>query len=124
MRVLGIIVARGGSKGIPGKNLRLLGGKKLIDYSIQAAQNAANLTDFLLSTDSEEIAEHARVIGAPVPFLRPADLADDVISPIHAVLHAKRFMESQGAAFDAVMMLQPTAPFRNSTDIDGAINVL
>lgn len=124
MKVLGVIIARGGSKGIPGKNLRKLGGKSLIDYSIKAAQDAAKLTEFLVSTDSEEIAAHARSKGAPVPFLRPEDLANDVISPIHAVLHAKKFCESQNKIFDAIMMLQPTAPLRTSADIDGAISVM
>ena len=113
MKVLGVIVARGGSKGIPGKNLKEINGKPLIQYSIEAAQNSKNLTDFIVSTDGEDILEFAKSIGANAPFVRSNDLSDDVISPMYAVLHAKKFMESQGKEYDAIMMLQPTAPFRN-----------
>ncbi|AOP33667.1 hypothetical protein A0128_07325 [Leptospira tipperaryensis] len=124
MKVLGVIVARGGSKGVPGKNLKLLNGLPLIRYSIDAAKNAKKLTDFLVSTDSNEIADFAKDSGALVPFVRPNDLANDVISPMYAVLHAKKMMESQGKEYDAILMLQPTAPFRMSDDIDGAISLL
>lgn len=124
MKVLGVIVARGGSKGIPGKNLKEINGKPLIQYSIEAAQNSKNLTDFIVSTDGEDILEFAKSIGANAPFVRSNDLSDDVISPMYAVLHAKKFMESQGKEYDAIMMLQPTAPFRASEDIDGAISLL
>ena len=124
MKVFGVIVARKGSKGIPGKNLRKINEKPLIQYSIEAAQNSEKLTDFIVSTDGEDILEFAKSIGANSPFLRPNELADDVISPIYAVLHAKKFMESQGEFYDAIMMLQPTAPFRTSEDIDGSISLL
>ncbi|TGK24497.1 acylneuraminate cytidylyltransferase family protein [Leptospira yasudae] len=124
MKVLGVIVARGGSKGVPGKNLKQLGGIPLIRYSIDAAKNSKKLTDLLVSTDSNEIAEYAKSCGVNVPFIRPNDLADDVISPMYAVLHAKKFMESQGKFYDAILMLQPTAPFRKGDDIDGAISLL
>lgn len=124
MKVLGVIVARGGSKGIPGKNLKEINGKPLIRYSIEAAQGSKKLTDFIVSTDGHEIFEYAKSLGANVPFLRPNDLADDVISPMFAVLHAKDYMEKEGKNYDAIMMLQPTAPFRKSEDIDGAITLL
>lgn len=124
MKVLGVIVARAGSKGIPGKNLKEINKKPLIQYSIEAAQNSKKLTACIVSTDGADICEFAKSIGADAPFLRPNNLADDVISPIYAVLHAKKFMESQGKEFDAIMMLQPTAPFRTSEDIDGAISLL
>ena len=124
MKVLGVIVARAGSKGIPGKNLKEINKKPLIQYSIEAAQNSKKLTACIVSTDGEDISEFAKSIGADAPFLRPNDLADDVISPIYAVLHAKKFMESTGKEYDAIMMLQPTAPFRTSEDIDGAISLL
>ncbi len=124
MKVLGVIVARAGSKGIPGKNLKKINGKPLIQYSIEAAQNSKKLTDFIVSTDGEDISIFAKSIGANVPFLRPNDLSDDVISPIYAVLHALKFMSTQGKEYDAIMMLQPTAPFRASEDIDGAISLL
>ena len=124
MKVLGVVVARGGSKGIPRKNLKKINGKPLIQYSIEAAQGSKKLTDFIVSTDQYEISEFAKLHGAKVPFMRPNQLADDVISPLFAVLHAKDFMESQGNWYDAIMMLQPTAPFRKSEDIDGAISLL
>ena len=124
MKVLGVVVARGGSKGIPRKNLKKINGKPLIQYSIEAAQGSKKLTDYIISTDEYEISEFAKLHGANVPFMRPNQLADDVISPLFAVLHAKDFMESQGNRYDAVMMLQPTAPFRKSEDIDGAISLL
>jgi CMP-N-acetylneuraminic acid synthetase len=124
MKVLGVIVARAGSKGIPGKNLKEINGKPLIQHSIEAAKNSNKLTDFIVSTDGKDILQFVKSIGANSPFLRPNDLADDFISPIHAVLHAKKFMENQGDEYDAVMMLQPTAPFRTSEDIDGAISLL
>ena len=124
MKVLGVIVARAGSKGIPGKNLKEINKKPLIQYSIEAAQNSKKLTACIVSTDGEDIFEFAKSIGADAPFLRPNDLADDVISPMYAVLHAKKFMESKGKEYDAIMMLQPTAPFRTSEDIDGSISLL
>jgi CMP-N,N'-diacetyllegionaminic acid synthase len=124
LKVLAVIVARSGSKGIPGKNLRQLNGIPLIQYSIDAAKKSKKLTNFLISTDGEEIANFAKSCGAEVPFIRPIDLADDVISPMYAVLHAKRFMEEKGLNYDAILMLQPTAPFRQSDDIDGAIELL
>ena len=124
MKVLGVVVARGGSKGIPRKNLKKINGKPLIQYSIEAAQGSKKLTDYIISTDEYEISEFAKLHGANVPFMRPNQLADDVISPLFAVLHAKDFMESQGNRYDAIMMLQPTAPFRKSEDIDGAISLL
>tara|TARA_B100000886_G_C20426782_1_gene494534 strand:- start:5772 stop:6467 length:696 start_codon:yes stop_codon:yes gene_type:complete len=124
MKVLGVIVARGGSKGVPGKNLKKINGKPLIQYSIEAAQNSKKLTDFIVSTDGADISKFAISIGANAPFLRPKELADDVISPMYAVLHAKKFMESTDKEYDAIMMLQPTAPFRTSEDIDGAISLL
>ena len=124
MKVLGVVVARGGSKGIPRKNLKKINGKPLIQYSIEAAQGSKKLTDFIISTDQYEISEFAKLHGAKVPFMRPNQLADDNISPLFAVLHAKDFMESQGNWYDAIMMLQPTAPFRKSEDIDGAISLL
>jgi CMP-N,N'-diacetyllegionaminic acid synthase len=125
MRVLGVIPARGGSKGIPGKNTRPLAGRPLIQYTIEVAARARRLTDWLVSTDDEEIAELARNLGAPVPFLRPAELATDTAAAIPVLQHAVRSMEAARASrYDAVMMLQPTTPFRTEHDIDGAIERL
>lgn len=124
MKVLGVIVARGGSKGIPGKNLKKLNGKPLIQYTIDAAKGSKKITDFLISTDGIEIAEYGKSQNVNVPFLRPENLSGDVISPMYAVIHAKEFMETNGKNYDAILMLQPTAPFRMSDDIDGAIDLL
>jgi CMP-N,N'-diacetyllegionaminic acid synthase len=125
MDVLAVIPARGGSKGVPYKNIRILGGRPLIQYSIQAAAGARTLTDWLVSTDDEAIAAIARRLGAPVPFLRPAELATDRSTAIPVMQHAVRSMEqARGRAYEAVMMLQPTTPFRTAADIDLAIGRL
>ena len=124
MRVLGVIPARGGSKGVPNKNIKPLSGRPLIDYTIKAA-TTSNLDRVIVSTDSEEIASIAKELGAEVPFLRPAELADDVISPIYAVLNVlDKVLEDGDEPYDAVMMLQPTTPMRTSADIDEALALL
>lgn len=124
MRVLGIIPARGGSKGLPGKNIKLLNGIPLIAYTIKEALNS-NLEEFIVSTDSEEIAEVARNYGGKVPFLRPAEIATDNASSLDVVLHALDFMkEHEGKEYDAIMLLQPTTPYRDREDINQAINLL
>lgn len=124
MRVLGVIPARGGSKGIPRKNIRLLGGKPLIAWTIEAAQASRLLTRVILSTEDEEIAEVGRQWGVEVPFLRPKELAQDDTPTLPVVLHALDWFEVRGHRFDAVMVLQPTNPFRRADDIDGAIERL
>lgn len=119
---LGVIPARGGSKGCPGKNLRLLGGIPLIVHTIRAAQQARGLEAFVVSTDDEAIAETARKAGASVPFLRPAELATDQISVWPAVLHATKHWENQsGQSVDVVVLLQPTSPLRTAMDIDACL---
>ena len=124
MRVLGIIPARGGSKGLPGKNIKLLNGIPLIAYTIKEALNS-NLEECIVSTDSDEIAQIARNFGGKVPFLRPAEFATDQASSVDVVLHALDFMrEHEGKEYDAIMLLQPTTPFRDSEDINEAINIL
>ena len=120
-KVLGIIPARGGSKGIKNKNIAQLGGKPLIVYSIEAAQTSRCLTRCIVSTDSEEIADICRASGADVPYLRPAELAQDDTPTLPVIRHA--LMKLVGD-FNAVMILQPTSPFRNSDDIDTAIEML
>ncbi|WP_165781741.1 cytidylyltransferase domain-containing protein [Leptospira adleri] len=124
MRILGIIVARSGSKGIPGKNLKNLAGKPLIQYSIESAKRSKRLTKFIVSTDGEEIRDFSLTLGAEVPFLRPSDISDDKASPILAILHAKNYFENIGEEFDGFLMLQPTTPFRSEIDIDGSIDLL
>jgi len=121
MRILAIIPARGGSKGVPGKNIKMLGEKPLIAYTILAAQKATLVTDIILSTDSDEIIQVAQAYGLNVPFKRPASLATDQSPTILTVLHALEYFSSKGIAYDAVCLLQVTNPFRTSEFIDTAI---
>ena len=121
--VLGVIPARGGSKGLPGKNLRLLGGLPLIVHTIHAARASRLLGDFLVSTDDPKIAEVAQAAGANVPFFRPPELATDEISVWPSVRHAVEHWEQiDGHPIRAVTLLQPTSPLRTGDDIDGCIN--
>lgn len=124
MRVLGLIPARGGSKGIPGKNIRLLCGQPLLAYTVQAAQAAQGLDHLILSTDDPTIAQVGHGLGVRVPFLRPAALARDESPTLPVVLHAVRFLEAQGQVFDAVCLLQPTNPLRTSNLIDHCLRLL
>jgi CMP-N-acetylneuraminic acid synthetase len=124
MRVLGIVTARGGSKSIPRKNLAMLGGKSLLQWTAQAALRAQLLTRTVLSTDDEEIAAAGRAAGLEVPFLRPPELAQDTTPTIPVLQDVVRRLEASGDRFDAVFTLQPTNPLRLSSDIDGAIALL
>ncbi|MFK7935341.1 MAG: acylneuraminate cytidylyltransferase family protein [Saprospiraceae bacterium] len=121
MKILALIPARGGSKGVPNKNRKLLGGKPLLHYSIETALACSEISETLVSTDDENIAELARAAGANVPFLRPAQLATDRSPTIDTVLHAVQFLQAQGKVFDAVCLLQPTVPFRRLADLQTAI---
>lgn len=122
MRVLGVIPARGGSKGVPRKNVKELGGLPLIAWTIRAAKGAGRLTRTVVSTDDAEIAKVARAHGADVPFTRPAELASDAAKSIPVIQHALQQIEAaEGSTYDAVLMLQPTTPFLASSDIDAAI---
>lgn len=124
-RILGVIPARGGSKGVHRKNIALLEGKPLIEYTIQAAQQAKLLTDFVVSTEDHEIAQVSKMLGAPVPFLRPKELSDDKSLSYPVLRHALDYMEDlHGSAYDGVMLLQPTTPLRSSRDIDACITAL
>ncbi len=117
-----MIVARGGSKGIPRKNIKDLCGKPLIAYTIEAAQKSKYLTRTIVSTNDEEIATVARACGADVPFLRPEELAQDKSTAISAIQHALEWIkENAGEEYDAVMILQPTSPLRTAEDIDASI---
>ncbi|MCB0847293.1 MAG: acylneuraminate cytidylyltransferase family protein [Bacteroidetes bacterium] len=125
MRILGIIPARGGSKGVIKKNIKLLGNKPLIGYTIDAARESQKLTRTIVSTDDPEIASVAKSLGAEVPFMRPDDLATDSAKSMPVIHHALEFMEKEeGEKYDAVLMLQPTTPFRTGKDIDQAIELL
>ncbi len=121
-RTLGVIVARGGSKGIPGKNIKPLAGKPLIVYTIEAAAKSQYLSRCIVSTDSEAIAVVAKAAGCDVPFMRPVELALDTTPAIPVIQHAVGWLkEHEGAEFDAVMILQPTSPLRTAGDIDACI---
>jgi CMP-N,N'-diacetyllegionaminic acid synthase len=123
MRVLGIIPARGGSKGVPRKNIRDLAGKPLLAWTIEAAKGS-RLSRVILSTDDQEIADVGRKYGADVPFIRPLEHATDSARAIPMLQHAVKALEDQGDRYDAVMMLQPTSPMRLPRDIDGALEKL
>jgi CMP-N-acetylneuraminic acid synthetase len=124
MRVLGIITARGGSKGIPGKNLKLLGGKPLIDYTIDAA-NDTPLDRLILSTEDKKIADVARELGCEVPFMRPPELARDETPHLPVILHAVQWLRDHASYVpDIVLTLQPTSPLRSSADIAAALRML
>jgi len=119
---LGVIPARGGSKGLPGKNLRKLGALSLIGHAVASAREAALLARFIVSTDSPEIAEEAKRHGAEVPFLRPAELATDQAGMLPVLQHAVRWLESSaGVRPDMIVTLQPTSPFRTGVEIDATI---
>lgn len=121
-RILAVITARGGSKGIPGKNIKLLGGKPLIAYTIEAAKASQFLTRCILSSDDAEIIEVSKKFGADVPFVRPTELAQDNSTSIEVVQHAINWLkENDGQEYDYLMILQPTSPFRSSEDIDECI---
>jgi len=122
--VLALVNARGGSKGVPRKNVRPLLGKPLIAWSIEAGLAATRVTSVVVSTDDPEIAEVARSHGARVPFIRPADLATDESLQIDTVRHAVGFLEAQGEFHDVVLILQPTTPLRRPEDVDGALTLL
>jgi CMP-N,N'-diacetyllegionaminic acid synthase len=123
-RVLGLIPARGGSKGLPRKNTRLLGGRPLLDYTAKSALTAGRVSRVVLSTEDSEVAEVGRRCGLEVPFMRPADLAQDETPSLSVVQHALRWLEARGDCYDAVCLLQPTSPFRGAGEIDACIALL
>jgi CMP-N-acetylneuraminic acid synthetase len=123
--VLGVIVARGGSKGLPGKNLRPLGGKPLVVHTVEAALGCAALTRAVLSTEDAAILAAGRQAGCPAPFVRPAALAGDRSSTVDVALHAVDWLaEHEGFTADIVVMLPATAPLRTATHIAEALDTL
>ena len=122
-KILALIPARGGSKGIKDKNIIPLAGKPLIAYSIEAAKKSKYIDSIVVTTDSERIAEVAKRYGARVPFLRPVELAADTSKTIDAVLHAIKTLRSMGENYDTLVLLQPTQPLRTTDDIDKAIEL-
>jgi len=116
-----IIPARAGSKGIPGKNWRNLGGKPLIQYSMEQALEVAQSHQICISTDSPEIQSIAQSLGLPIPFTRPEALSSDTAGSREVLLHALDYYEQEGQIFENILLLQATSPFRRSTDLIGIV---
>ena len=124
-RILAIITARGGSKGLPGKNIRPLAEKPLIAWTIEAALQSKYVDRGIVSSDSPEILEVSRRFGADAPFVRPAHLATDLAKQEDALLHAMAFVEKEeGRPYDYMMLLTPTHPLRDSAEIDAVVEAL
>ena len=121
--ILVIIPARGGSKGVPGKNSKLLDGKPLIYYTIDAAREISDDHDICLSTDDPGIMGLAESYGLPVPFLRPDSLATDNVGTYEVLLHALEFYQNQGHKYEAIILLQPTSPIRKGHHIKEALSL-
>lgn len=126
MKVLAIIPARGGSKGVPRKNIIEIKGKPLICYSIEAGLEAKKngiIDELVVSTDDTEIAEVSRNAGANVPFMRPDYLSNDTAKSVDALIHAYKFYKGHGKDFDTILLLQPTTPLRTAKDITEALTI-
>jgi len=123
-RIIAIIPARGGSKGLPGKNIKPLLGKPLIAWTIEQAKKSKYIDKLIVSTDYPEIAEISKTYGAEVPFLRPAEYASDDAPVVRAVFHALNWFENKGEFFDTIVLLETTSPLRRENDIDNAIELL
>lgn len=123
MKTLVVIPARGGSKGIPHKNIKKLNGKPLIVYTIEAARKVFEDDNILVSTDDEEIKSIVESTGLEVPFLRPPHLATDTATTYDVLIHALEYKTSQGFNPDIILLLQPTSPFRTSKHIEEALKL-
>lgn len=121
MNILGIIPARGGSKTVLGKNIKLLDGKPLLQYTVDAAMASKHLSKLILSSDDDAIINVAKQLNLEVPFKRPSDLAQDKSPTLPVIQHALNFYKDQGVYFDAVCLLQVTSPFKTTEFIDNAI---
>ena len=123
--VLVVIPARGGSKGVPDKNLRLIGDRTLVHHSVSCAMKAKTVDRVVVSTDDERIANEAKKAGAEVPFLRPPELSTDSISLIPVIIHAAKYLdEAESWKADIVASIQPTSPFLEPLAIDKAVEIL
>ena len=121
MKILGIIPARGGSKGVPGKNIKLLGGKPLLQYTSDIALKSNLLDKLVVSSDDDAIIEVAERLGVSAPFKRPSDLATDKSPTLPVIKHALAYYKNIGEEFDAICLLQVTSPFRTVDFLDNAI---
>lgn len=124
MKILVVIPARGGSKGVPRKNIKPLNGKPLIHYSIETAREVFPDVVICVSTEDEEIRQVVESSGLKVPFLRPEELATDSVGTYEVLLHAISYYESQGIFFDYLLLLQPTSPFRTKKHIEDIIGLM
>ena len=124
MKVLAVIPARGGSKGIPGKNIKSIAGKPLIAWTIEEAKKSAHIDRVVISTDDEAIAAVAREYGAEVPFMRPKEIAQDLSTDVEFLTHALQFLEKEGYEPDVILRLPPTSPLRTAAHIDEGIEKL
>jgi len=123
MKILSLILARGGSKRLPGKNIRLLGGRPLVSWSIETAKLVSEVCDILVSTDDPKIQDIAKGLGAYTPWLRPKKFSADNSSSVDAALHALDWYESQHGIVDALLLLQPTSPFRSIERIKEGVDL-
>lgn len=124
MSILFLITARGGSKRVPGKNLREISGMSLVAFKAASARKSRHCESVVISTDSTEIKAHAEALGIAAPFVRPAELASDTASSDDVILHALDYFENeQGRTYDAVMLLEPSTPFTRAEDYDAAIDI-
>lgn len=121
MKSLFLITARGGSKGIPHKNIKPLNGKPLICYAIDVARQLADDEDICVSTDGDDIIMTVEDYGLKVPFRRPDELASDTAGSYEVILHAVNYYEEQGRHYDNIVLLQPTSPFRKKEDVEGCL---
>jgi CMP-N,N'-diacetyllegionaminic acid synthase len=121
--MLVVIPARGGSKGVPGKNIKKLNGTPLIQYTIDAAREMFNDEDIIVSTDDVKIKKTVENIGLKVPFLRPSELATDTSGTQEVLIHALDFIQSKGKEYSTILLLQPTSPFRSAKHIKEAIEI-
>lgn len=123
MKILYIIPARAGSKGLPGKNTKILGGKPLIAHSIAfALHNIKEGDELCISTDDQNVIKIAQDLGVNVPFIRPDELSSDTATSYDVIMHALRYYDGNGENFDAILLLQPTSPFRNQQDFENLIS--
>ncbi|MBO9700874.1 MAG: acylneuraminate cytidylyltransferase family protein [Sporocytophaga sp.] len=123
MKTLYLIPARGGSKGIPGKNIKKFNGKPLVYYSIDLAREFADDKDICVSTDSQDIAETVRTYGLELPFIRPAEFATDTASGYDVIKHAIQFYEGKGVQYDRIVLLQPTSPLRTAKHLKDSLEL-
>ena len=123
-KIIGLILARGGSKGLPNKNIKIINEYPLIYWTIKAAKESKYIDDIVLSTDSTKIIKTSERFGVEVPFIRPSSLADDNSKSSDCIVHALEKLESMGRYYSYVILLEPTSPLREAKDIDESIELL